>query len=529
MFKEKKFLFRSLFWVTLGFFVVLIYTQLPDYKDKHLSYIPADADFVILVNSNQLKNDYFALLDDNPLAMDSLKYDSSMVTLLSSTGIILEQKIGLFSIFDSISDRRYTGVIANASDNKKFVTLLVDPSKPLAEVEYKSGFFAQDSASGKLILRQENDIIILTSIINKSEDKKLLPEKYLTMLWDKFFSTNNSLKEKNADFAQMIDSKEHFSLWISEDVKAEGIPIAGEMFGEKMLEASIRKEGLIFTGHVKLNEKKGIVLRDNEEINCQGDECIRIAMNVDPQEFLSELIEFVPADKSYILDSWNGAICLAVEEFKPVSLYKTSSYFDSVKNIEVTKRSDLVSLRSLGGAFKMFGLNEWSYPFFRMGMEMNDVDVLKSILEQDTTITFENGHYSFIVPNVIVETNEKDPITKKKVFHKQRLYFHIQGNSLIVSPLEGEKDFKPSYATVGLDLNYQNFLKIYKTKDIIDVFAMNKMFKDIPIDEFILNVESTSTREITLKGKFTLDTDQNHMVALPSLLNFLSEKFNVLF
>ncbi|MFT5602375.1 MAG: hypothetical protein ACI9N1_002628 [Flavobacteriales bacterium] len=526
MFKEKKFLFRSLFWVTLGFFVVLIYTQLPDYKDKHLSYIPADADFVILVNSNQLSIDYFKLLDDNPIALDSLVHDPSWISYIISTGVDPNQKMGLFSIYDSITDLRFSGIAANAFDNKKFVVLTVSPTKPLAEVEYKTGFFAQDSASGKVLLRQENDIVVLSKIVAKAKDKDLLPEKYLTMLWDKFFSNSNTLIATNADFANMVISKEHFSVWVSGSLKVDGLPIIGDMFGEKIIESSIREEGMVFKGTVKMNDENGIIPRENEEIKCQGDECVRMAMNLRPQQFMSELEEFIPVDKSYILDNWNGAICMAVDEFKPVSIYKTVSHFDSVKNKRITKKSDLVSFRSLGGVFKMFGLNEFSYPFFRMGLEIDNVDELKSNLEKDSTITFENGHYSFVVPNVVVE--HKDYITSKLVSNSQRLYFHIKDKNLIISPLEGEKNFTPSYATVGVDMNFQNFLKVYQIKDIMDVIAL-RMINGINIDEFILNVESIKSDEITLKGVFTLDTDQNHMAALPSLLNFLSEKFNVLF
>ncbi|CAG5080776.1 hypothetical protein [Parvicella tangerina] len=518
-FEKIKILYWS-FWPILLLFVLGGYYFVPKVNDQsHLEVIPADVDAVILVNPIALFAAYERLLEDNPVAlkeMESIKETGAEMD--PSIGINPLKKVGIAHYKRNDEEQGFV-VVVQLTNFKEFVKNANRRDNKPDPVNY---------ADGKYILVEKDDQVFLkkgTIGILYQAQRGSVSKELAETLYHEFYENEKSLMQSEPSFLEAVNGKSQFSYWsINTSNLAENlnphIAAINNLFNRKKVSLNIAENGLNTNGSMELKSESSIRIRDEEEVELIGNECFRFAASVDPDEFKGFFDIVLSEDKKYLISSWNGGVCASINGFKDVEL----------KKVNITPSNDplypfnydTVGVLSAGisnfaGKFE----NQFSYPFFTVACELDDVEGLKEQLAADSTITEVSGYYAYTLDNYFVKKKIPSGIFGNEiVLEPQRICFYFIDNSIVFSPELPEVDFVPQYATFHLKFDFQKFFETYTPKNMFDDLIMSQVSK-YNFGAYEVNFKEIKDGHIFLEGNFNLTETKNHFIGFPLLINRL--------
>ncbi len=503
---------KVVFWVGLLSLIFGFYFLLPKIDQSHnLELVPEDAEFVAVLDNISVARTFKKYIEENPMAFGDFMSNKYGENALLKYGINPMQKIVSFSLKDhSTNDRTYILLVEVAKPSYLVHSIL--GRKPANDITKKE-VWSEFDADGRIVVGGLGKIALVMYLPNEVGSKESIDQFISKILKD-----DKKLVAVNADFKKMITQKEHFSFWVSGAYQTSinvstHLSVFQSLFENVVISSTLQNEGVIFKGTLFESETKGLLPRENEALELQGKECFRLSASVNPHKFTNILEAFIPSNKKYLLSSWNGGVCVAVDRFEPVELKKKRVKIDTA-GVEETYFVDLIETKieveNVG-----FRLNElMSYPAFTIACEIDDVDAVKKLMKSDSSIKEKNGIYSFAIDSAYVQF-EKNGIT---VTEKQHIYFYFDKNSLVISPDYKQTNFNPVYTTFGCVFDMPALVACYTPRSFMDDFGMT-IIEGFGIKGVSFNAVSVTDETVGIEGKFSLvDTTESHLIAIPRML-----------
>jgi len=504
---------KVVFWIGILGLIFGFYFLLPKIDQSHnLELVPEDAEFVAVLDNITVARTYKRFIEDNPMAFGDFISEKYGKNAILKYGINPMQKIVLFSLKDSITAQRSYIALVEVAKPSYLVDAVLgrDPKTKIS----KQNIWSEYEEDGNVVVGGLGKIALVMYLPGKLDDKDAINN-----LIAKVLKGDKKLVDVNADYKKMITKKEHFSFWASGAYQtsinvSDHLSVFQSLFDNIIISSTLQDEGVIFTGELFESENKGLLPRENTLVKLQGNECFRFSASVNPDKFANVLKGFIPADKMYLLSSWNGGVCIAIDRFEPVELKKKRIKVDTGTGEQTPYFVDLIDTKieveNVG-----FRLNElMSYPAFTLSCELDNVSKIKELLKSDSSIHEKNGMYSFIIDSAYVQYT-KNGI---KVTEKQHVYFYFEANNIVISPDSKKGEFKPSYATFGCVFDLPALIACYTPRSFMDDFGVT-IIEGFGIKGISFNTVSTADNVVNIEGKFSLvDTTESHLIAIPRMM-----------
>lgn len=518
-FEKIKLLYWS-FWPILLLFVFGGYYFVPKVTNQsHLEVIPESVDAVILINPVALFGAYESLLEENPVALQEMKsIKESGANVDPSIGVNPFKKVAIAHYTHSETEQGFV-VVVSLTNFQEFVRNANRRDNKPDPVDFKEGKYILVDKDDQ-IFYQKNDIGILYQAQQGGVSVSLAEE-----LYEDFFNNEKSLMSAEPSFMETVNSKSQFSYWsvntshLAENINPH-IAVINNLFNRKAVSMNIADNGLNTNGSMELKNEGSILVRESDDVELIDGECFRFAASVNPDEFSGFFDIVISEDKKYLISSWNGGICAAINGFKDVELKKV--------NIKPSNDPlypfmyDTVGVLSAGisnfvGKFE----DQFSYPFFTVACELSDVSGLKQMIEEDSTITQVGDYYSYVLDGYFIKKKISSGLFGSEIeLNPQRIFFYFVDNSIIFSPELPEIDFEPQYATFHMEFDFQKFFNTYTPKNMFDDLIMGQV-SQFNFGTYKVEFKEIKNNHVYFEGNFNLIDTENHFVGFPLLINRL--------
>ncbi len=518
---KKKLLLWS-FWPILMLFVFGFYFLLPQpSENKHLNYVPENADFVVFVNPLEFVKSYVELMEANPAVFDSLelgvlKEKDEKPNL--DLGFNLMSKMGVFRFTLENSNVPFYGVVVEVTNFSSFVEFLNPRDNKPQPVEYSNGKY--------LLLAKDDQIILLKNNIGVSVKCEFteVNDEVAKQCFDEIFTKEKHLQDVDESFADVLSQKDEIIIWTKKNNKfAESVnpylAIISGLFDRKITKMNLTPAGFEVDVMLQASNEDAIIFKEqSEKVLLQNTECFRVSASLNPKSFDSFFDVILPTEKKYLLSYWTGAISSSIESFKNVSIKR----LEKQANPDETKpnpnypfqyvEKDLVDMKipfAKGGIDEMF-----SYPYFNFAIELKDVAATKSLIEKDSSISKIGDYYSFVLKDyVLIKNSEKQ---------FQRVFFYFTDNALVFTPDLPSSNFQPTFSNFDMVFRFDPFFENYEHKGMMDGFVIDKV-QALGLNGFELHFEEYKDGFIHLHGVFDLKDTENHLIGFPMLLKKITE------
>ena len=511
----KKILIWS-FWPILALFIFGSYFLIPkEENQEHLLLVPSNAEFVIIVNPLNLVKTYSKLLKENPVAFGEMEVDLDEEEMKFGKGLGFNplKKMAIFQFTQESNNYNGIGLLAEVSDFEVFVETFNKRDNKEKPTIFKGGQY--------LLLPKDNEFFLFkdgVGVMVKSDFvdvSKVIAEQ----CFEDIFEAKTHLYNLEPTFEKQVNNPDQFSYWSKKGSNLMAVinpqlAVINNLFDRKEIKINLTENGFQMNAFLELMEENSIIPREYpDELVLQNTECFRFTASVNPEKFSNFFEVIIPEDKKYLVSNWNGGISASIDGFKNISIKKVTPPKKTVGSspdslypfLELEEDLIKFELPIMGG-----GLDEiFSYPYFTIACELNDIEALKQQIESDSTISNIGAYYSFVLPGYTIK--------KDDVKQKQRVYFYFVDNSLVFCPDLPEKEFQPQYNNFGVLFDFDAFFSSYETKGMTDDFVMN-MLEDFEFKGFELKYVTVANGFVQLDGIFQLKNTDNHLIGFPVLL-----------
>lgn len=514
---------RLLFWSFWPLYLLVIlggYYFFPKVNNQsHLETIPTSVDAVILVNPIALFSAYEKLLEDNPVAlkeMESVRDAGDDID--PSIGINPLKKIAI-THYQADEDRQGFLIVVHLTNFKEFVQNANSRDNKPESVDYKEGEYILIEKDDQIFLKKDKVGLLYQAHAGGVDDA------LVKHIYKDFFENEESLMKSESSFSEAVNSESQFAYWSMNSSKILGnidpqMGAINDLFDNKNLVMNITKGGLQTNASLELIEESSIIVREESEVELLKGECFRFAASVSPTSFSSFFDLVLSDDKKYLIDSWNGGVCASINGFEDIELKKVSITpsndplypfnYDTVGVLSA-------GISSFAGKFE----GQFSYPYFTVACELEDISELQSLIDKDTTISQVGDYYSYVISDYFIEKKISSGLFGNEiVLEPQRIYFYFVDNSIVFSPELPDVDFVPQYATFDLQFSFPKFFDTYEPKTMIDDLVMSQL-SDFNFGDYQLRFKEIKNGKVYLEGNFNLTDTENHFIGFPLLINRL--------
>lgn len=488
-------------------------------NQSHLEVIPEGVDAVILVNPIALYAAYEQLLEDNPIALQEMKSISEEGSDIDpSIGINPLKKVAI-AHYAMTPEQQGFAVIVQLTNFQEFVKNANRRDNKPDPIDYQDGEYILVEKDDQVFFKKDNVGILYQAQVGG------VSTTLAEQLYEDFFNAPSSLISTEESFAEAVNSDSQFSYWsvntsmLMENLDPQ-VAAINNLFNRKTVTMNIAEEGLNTNASMELVNAESILVREEDHVELIDDECFRFAASVNPDDFSGFFDMVLAADKKYLIEDWNGGVCASINGFKDVELKKVNItpsndpmypfHYDTVGVLSA-------GISNFAGKFE----DQFSYPYFTVACELSELEILKTKIDADTTISQVGDYYSYILEDFFVK--EKIPsglFGNEIVLKPQRIYFYFVDNSIVFSPELPEVDFVPQYATFDLLFSFPMFFDTYQPKNMFDDLIMEQV-SQFNFGEYHVQFKEIKDGQVYLEGNFNLTETKNHFVGFPLLINRL--------
>lgn len=524
-FEKIKLLYWSFWPIFLGVLFGSYYIFPKVNTQGHLSCIPAQTDAVILINPLAFFTAYKDLLEDDPTALKELSSigdDNSDVDPSIGINPLSKVAIAHYSV-PNITEGFM--VIVELTNFKEFVKNANRRDNKPEPVSYQDGEY---------ILLEKDDQIFFklghTGLLYQAQQGGV-NEEIVQSIYEDYFGEGAKLIDTEKSFSDAVIDEDQISYWslnsikIADDINPQ-LAVINQLFNHKHIQLNIEENGFNTDATLELAKENSIIVRQDNEIELLGNECFRFAASVDPSEFANFFDLVLTEDKKYLIEDWNGGISASVSDFKDIELRKIhlTPTMDPLYPFEY----DTVGVMSTGILnFVSSFEGQFSYPFFTIACELENLQDLKSKIENDTSISEVGDYYSYVLNDYFIGQEIKDEHgVQRLALEPQRIYFYFVENSIVFCPELPDEQFVPQYATFYLKFSFPKFVDSYLNQDgkggllnfNVDQFIVEQL-GTFGLGEYELKFKEVKDGKIYLEGLFNLTETANHYIGFPLLIN----------
>lgn len=460
--------------------------------NNSFKFVPKNATNVIFIKPEVIASDFYQLLKRDPTLLDSTsnaKVDIKAIqSNMGGNGLNPLVDAVLYSFYDT-QDNSYLGIICNVINEDQFIKSLTKSPELIQRNVIEEGEIIQLEKENLIIIKKENDAIILQNIEKDQQTDKNVAQQQYELIFTK---NSQTLVQNNNDFLNFSKQKNHLGIWSSKGKniydKYFNLFEITKSFKDKTISLTSEEENIDIQSVINLKNKEVLTPIKSNNISLNEFELAKFSLSTSPN-YLKDIFEkTLKKQQHYLLDYCTGTFCSSITGYRETPVFTTAikqsinpETFATIEIIDTIEASPVFNIPELMHTFKI-----------------NNSTELFNALNEDTLISNEAGYWTIPHP----------------FFVRENLYITLKDDLLYIGTNKEFEDITPQFTTLSFKTDIPKAISNYPPKDAFQRIGMAAI-PEIKISTLEINYNRIDGDKLYLDGVMnTTDTTQHSMLTL---------------